>query len=471
MTYRDNDVFFSPGSGCTIVSVSYTVTDYSITSGQDPDRKIQTGRTFYGDSSGKLRFSIGRKASSSVANWFNARTPGSQNTFNQNAGELNFALYGVLRMTVKGGILGGRQRSFTFPSVTIAQGSSGTSNNWWFGGQTGTYVQNNQLSHNGTDQNGGPVAFLFRRGGNDVSTVAATPLFLIDTPNWMSRLSDGLRLDQIMMPGSHDAGMSELSHCAPLGIRPGLTQTQSGSVAQQLIDGSRYFDIRVDYDYGALVTYHRTGANGCNGQSFRAVLDQARAFLQAHPRETAIFKISHIRQYDGHDPAATKQMIANMLNEYRPILYQNASAAVNLAELTLGSIRGKLILVFDYPEYIYQAGGFFRYMDGNSVQSGANMTVYDSYTGTTDYATMKADQLQKWTNYGGTGRGYLFLLSWTLTGNMISDTIADMANPANEKLATVLYDKIIGTNAPKPNIVYVDFMNSAVAQGIILFNY
>ena len=120
--------------------------------------------------------------------------------------------------------------------------------------------------------------------------ITANTQEVIDTTNWMGRLDDVTTLNNIMMPGSHDAGMSELSHCS-VGANDSNTQTQQLDIYGQLEAGSRYFDIRVDYDHDELTTYHRTGMLGCNGQLLSAVLDQATSFLDSQPIETLIFKV------------------------------------------------------------------------------------------------------------------------------------------------------------------------------------
>lgn len=472
MTYRDNDVYFKLKSGYSLISGSYTVNSFSITSGQDPDHHIYAGLKVTCGSNGKMTFSIGRKGSDEVAKWFNDRVPASQNTFNHNAGDLNFAFLGTLVLTISGGVLGSGQETYTFNDVALAQGHSGSSNNWWFGGQHCSYIQNNQVSCPGVDANGGPVSFVCLRGGNDVSTVEVTPNTFVDTTSWMARLPDSTNLDQIMMPGSHDAGMSQLDHCAPPVGAGGYTQTQSGSIAQQLVDGSRYFDIRVDYDYDELVTYHRDNGWGCNGQSLRDVLDQAQAFLIAHPSEIAIFKFSHIRSYEDHDPDVTKSKINTLLNSYTAVIYTNSTSSVNLAGVSLGQLRGKMILVFDYNDYVDPATGRFRYKDGSTVQSGANITVYDEYSNTSDYNTMKNDQIQKWKTYGGMGNGRFFLLSWTLTASPpLGASIETLAAQANSQLPGVLYDQIVVNKLSKPNIVYIDYVNNTTTQSIIQYNF
>lgn len=470
MKYHDNEVHLTLTEGYSIISGSYTVNEFSVTSGQDPDGHIKSGLKLSFGSNGSMTFKVGRHGSDSVADWFNDRVPASQTTFNHSAGKLNFAFLGTLVLNLTGGIMGEGSKAFTFLNVALAQGHAGASNNWWFGGQNCSHIGDNRVNCKGTDPEGSEVFLTCLRGGNSVNQVTVTPTTLLDTANWMKKITDSKRLDQVMMPGSHDAGMSELHHCAPPIVGDGYIKTQSATIGDQLVYGARYFDIRVDYDYDTLVTYHRTDQWGCNGQDLKAVLNQTQAFLKAHPTETAIMKFSHIRSYNGHDPLATKQKIEALLDDYSAVMYTNPTGTVNLAEVTIGEVRGKMILVFDYSEHIYTATGRFRYKDGSSIQLGANLTVYDEYADTSDYDKMQSDQLKKWHDYSGQGTGHLFLLSWTLTPSPPGATVKELAAEANSKLPNVLYDQIVSNHANKPNIVYIDFMNSTTAQSIIQYN-
>jgi hypothetical protein len=473
MTYRDNDVYLPVGDGYTLINGTYTVESFSVTEGQDPDHHIKVGMVVSFGSNGKLTFSVGRKSSSDTANWFNGKIQASQNTFDHTADQLYFAILGTLKMTVTGGILGGGQETVTFLNVALAQGSDFVTNNWWFGGKNCTYSKDHQVNCKGTDSKGSHVTFVCRRGGsgNSVNKVNVSPKSFLDTNNWMKHLSDDLALDRIMMPGSHDAGMSTLSHCAPPLGADGYTKTQSRSIGQQLSDGSRYFDIRVDYDYNELVTYHRTDSLGCNGQSLKSVLDQTQSFLNDYPEETAILKFSHIRNYKDHHASDTKLKINNLLNSYQKVMYVNA-ADPNLADITMGELRGKMILVFDYSDYINSATGRFRYKDGSTTKEDTNITVYDEYSNTSSYNAMKKDQLSKWKSHAGMGTKHFFLLSWTLTASPpLGSTIETLAAEANSKLPGVLYDQIVTSKAQKPNIVYIDFVNNTVTQSIIRYNF
>lgn len=479
MTYHNNDVTFSvSGSGYTLKSGGYTVDSFSVTRGQDPDHKIRNGLAVPMNSDGRMTFRVGRKGSKETAAWFNNKVPAAQTTFNHAAGKLNFAFLGTLTLELTGGILGGGKDTYTFSNIGIAQGHSGASNNWWFGGQNCANISGNRVSCRGVNTKGSPVSFVFLRGGNGVNTVNVTPVTLVDTMAWMGKKPDGTRLDEIIMPGSHDAGLSETHHCDVLsGMGKGYVVTQGTSVSGQLAYGSRYFDIRVDYDHGKLVTYHRTDNMGCNGQDFRTVLDQTVAFLGAHPSETAILKISHIRTNRG-DAANIKERINALLKQdYSAAMYRNPDAGINLAGVTLGDVRGKMIIVFDYDDFIDPATGRFRYKDGYhdkqcTTQPNGNLTVCDAYSQTASYDKMEKDQLEKWSNCARLGAGHMFLLSWTLTSTPVIDpTIKTLADQANAKLPGVLYNQIVVLGASKPNIVYIDFVNSTTTQSIIQYNF
>ncbi|WNJ20216.1 hypothetical protein [Pontibacter sp. G13] len=174
MTYRDNEVVFQISGDYSIVEVTFQVSDFSITEGQDPDGHIYNGLIAVGASNGTLSFSIGRSASGTVADFFNKLIPSTRNTFNHGAGELNFALIGTLKLMLTGGDLGQTQETFSFGQVALAQGHSGGRNNWWFGGKNATYTGDNQVETQGRSSAKEMLTFSFLRGGNAVNGVGVT---------------------------------------------------------------------------------------------------------------------------------------------------------------------------------------------------------------------------------------------------------------------------------------------------------
>lgn len=475
-SYQDNEVSINVnGHGYSLVNGKFTVTSFDVSDGQDPLGNVYNGLVQNLGSDGKMTFRLGRHGTDETANWFNTRIPAGKTTFNHTAGKLNFAFIGTLELILTGGILGTEQKRFIFQDIAIAQGHAGTSNNWWFGGTHCANLDGNRVSGRGETNNQTKISFKFHRGGNNVHTVDVDASNFIDTANWMSQICNTTTLNQLVIPGSHDAGMSELHHCAPPVGADGYTQTQGGSIKQQLLDGSRYFDIRVDYDHGELVTYHRTDKYGygwgCNGQSLKAVLDETKDFLNTHNTEIAILKFSHIRDTEGHNPADIKQKIDQFLNSYAADMYVNSASNVNLANLQLDNVQGKMILVFKYSDYISPSNGRFRYKDGSSAISDANFVVYDEYSDTADYDQMSADQVKKWNDHGGLGQDFLFLLSWTLTPTPPGSWVETLAKEANSKLPEVMSQQINVNCKGKPNIVYIDYLNAESASVAILYNF
>ena len=297
----------------------------------------------------------------------------------------------------------------------------------------------------------------------------------IDTSKWMGQLSNSLPLNQIIMPGSHDAGMSQTRHCTFF-VKPEWDQAQSLSIGEQENAGSRYFDIRVDYDHDLLITYHRTYGAGCSGEPLQDILDQTIAFLDAHKTETVILKFSHTRNDHSHHKQEIARRVVNfiMINpKYKNHLY--TSTLGDISGVNLGSLRGKIVAVFeqsDFMDYINNSQGILGYNDF-PYNNNFVFNVFDQFANTTDFSEMRADQLKKLGLNGGLGKHYLFLLSWTLTGSPLSFklNLRELADKANPELASSLQQAFSASHLPKPNIVYLDFINSSLAKEIISYNF
>ena len=170
----------------------------------------------------------------------------------------------------------------------------------------------------------------------------------IASSNWMGKISDNINLSSLIMPGSHDAGMSVLSGCT-FGTQ-GLTKTQYLDISGQLMSGARYFDIRPSYSdsLNSWVTYHRTKGLGCNGQSILNyggsvrdgdIMKQANDFIKAHPSETVILHFSHPRF--SNDVGANKLYddLSAFANADPSILVTNDKSTM------LSDLRGHIVLV------------------------------------------------------------------------------------------------------------------------------
>ncbi|EJD48872.1 hypothetical protein AURDEDRAFT_122414 [Auricularia subglabra TFB-10046 SS5] len=183
MSYHDNWVNLAYSAPVfTFQRGSYIISEYKVTSGQDPKGHIAVNQVRTFDRSGGLMFSVGRKGSGDVANWFKARIPSGQNTFGNNPDKLNFAFVGTLTIVLAGGQLNGEEY-FSIPGASFAQGHTLASNNWWFGGQTCVHQSGNTVRCQVTRQATGETwHFTFLRGGDQsYNQVNVVNLVAIDT--------------------------------------------------------------------------------------------------------------------------------------------------------------------------------------------------------------------------------------------------------------------------------------------------
>ncbi|NQY62987.1 MAG: hypothetical protein HRT38_04530 [Alteromonadaceae bacterium] len=140
MKYKDNTIKIKSGThlNFTFNSATFVLTDFSVTSNQDPFNEIYKGlvNNFNLTSNiGEITYKIGRQKSYEVAGWFNTNVPSYKTTVNNSPGELNFAFLGTLSLTVSGGQYNDEPTLIPFEDIGLAQGRTYASNNWWFGGK------------------------------------------------------------------------------------------------------------------------------------------------------------------------------------------------------------------------------------------------------------------------------------------------------------------------------------------------
>ncbi|GAW18389.1 hypothetical protein ANO14919_078640 [Xylariales sp. No.14919] len=174
MTYHDNKVRL-PFTAETykLDNASFTVTGLSITPGQDPDNKnkVHDERLWDGER-GSIQWSVGRSKSTKVAQFWKENIKASESTFGHDPDELNFAFVGRMDLTISGGVFT-VPTTFTIEKAAIGQGSSGATNNWWFGCNRGTNVGGNRVRCPAMSESGQSLLFYFLRGGvgNDVDEI------------------------------------------------------------------------------------------------------------------------------------------------------------------------------------------------------------------------------------------------------------------------------------------------------------
>lgn len=210
---------------------------------------------------------------------------------------------------------------------------------------------------------------------------------LYDPAGWIGdRLLPGREhysLKDIVIPGSHDAGMSVLSGVGGQGaavINECNTLTQVMGIGQQLNAGIRMFDLRIDEYEGALFAKHapadcmEDAIGGGYGEKLSVILDAVKQFLENHEKEFVILSFCHF--CDRNVPLQQQaEQIASLLGKDKIFYPGNRKAK----DITLQELAGKVMVTFE--DHAFPESG----IDSNSMTdriSGACMNYRRAYAAT-----------------------------------------------------------------------------------------
>ena len=173
-----------------------------------------------------------------------------------------------------------------------------------------------------------------------------------DLANWMGRfVKDEHTLADIVIPGSHNAGMNEEQglDMSRFLITEGACNncnaiSQGYSVRNQLNMGFRYLDVKViESILSDVYSFRRTGTpDPCYGQSFKDILEETKSFLSENPTEVVIMNVT---------PDEEDFILANyVLDDYEDIIYVNRASSpgnsdfLDATHIPIGQLRGKVII-------------------------------------------------------------------------------------------------------------------------------
>lgn len=159
----------------------------------------------------------------------------------------------------------------------------------------------------------------------------------VDGPCWMGNVHDNKFLDELSIPGTHDSGTCSVDN----DTEPQTSQVkcQQDYIPTQLLEGIRYFDIRLGkgddpgIDHGGFYLFKKDG----NFLHLSDVVGYFKTFLNENPTEALIMLVSR-----GNDEATDESVttaFAKVLGD-NPDLFYTASRVP-----TLGEVRGKIVLL------------------------------------------------------------------------------------------------------------------------------
>ena len=159
----------------------------------------------------------------------------------------------------------------------------------------------------------------------------------VDGPCWMKYVDDNKFLDELSIPGTHDSGTCSVDN----DTEPQSSQVkcQQDYIPTQLLEGIRYFDIRLGkgddpgIDHGIFCLLKKDG----NYLHLSDVIGYFKTFLNENPSEALIMLASR-----GNDEATDESIttaFAKVMADNPNLFYTSSHVP------TLGEVRGKIVLL------------------------------------------------------------------------------------------------------------------------------
>lgn len=264
----------------------------------------------------------------------------------------------------------------------------------------------------------------------------------VDGPCWMKYVDNNKFLDELSIPGTHDSGTCSVDN----DTEPQSSQAkcQQDYIPTQLLEGVRYFDIRLGkgenpgIDHGACYLLKKDG----NFMHLSDVIGYFNTFLSENPTEALIMLVSR-----GNDEATNESLttaFANVMDKNPNLFYTSSRIP------TLGEVRGKIVLMRRFV------------LAGNSVSShtwGLDLTQWDekiaAHTDSTSMCLVRDERGFEAVGKTGNEEPYCTKVyaqdHYECTG---TDKIGwvDMALQETTKLARIMVD-VEGNNGAKVKVL------------------
>lgn len=159
----------------------------------------------------------------------------------------------------------------------------------------------------------------------------------VDGPCWMSYVDGKKYLDELSIPGTHDSSTCSVDNDTE--PQTSLVKCQQDYIPTQLLEGIRYFDIRLGkgdnpgIDHGMFYLLKKDG----NFLHLSDVIGYFKTFLNEHPSEALIMLASR-----GNDEATNESIttaFAKVMADNPDLFYTSSHVP------TLGEVRGKIVLL------------------------------------------------------------------------------------------------------------------------------
>lgn len=334
-----------------------------------------------------------------------------------------------------------------------------------------------------------PVAICDVDGNNFIMTYAGSDrkMYLsyfasYNPASWMQDLlfnsKSDYTLKDIVIPGSHDAGMSVLTAAAGLQsqtINECNTLTQTQNISKQLNAGMRMFDLRIGSYKNVLHTKHCSSdcmaeaIGGGYGEKLHTILTDIKSFLKKNTKEIVVLNFSHFCEQETPNKDLVDTIVQTLGAD---LMYRNSGKNIN--EVKLNELAGKVVVLFE--RYVHAD----RIVDSSAIADASDAFINwrREYAATNDLNKLASAEERFFVRLkDGVHKNDLIRLDWQLTQS--PDEAALICNDfQSEKTSPVINGAMFLTNLIKKNKSIVDLslkgnnylpakMNEWLANGTI----
>jgi hypothetical protein len=309
--------------------------------------------------------------------------------------------------------------------------------------------------------------------------------------NWMNSMSKQIanrKIVDMVMPGSHDAGMSKITDAILSGGTESNTRNQMLNIYNQLKVGSRFFDLRVSSvhqvvnccgNYKFWISHLSSEVGevpiGRTGESFDEVIKEINDFTSEFPGEVIMLKFRYlvgIRNVPSKGPIYRDQDIKDdffsklkQINNRCPNLITKDTTSIE--QLTMGELqrnKGGCVLIFldtrHLSEKISDTNEHFSYKDG--IYKTTDLSFTDAWVNKEDTKGVAEASIAEWQK-----KKDFHIGQWLSTPHFLTSTFTHSLQiiailPTNPAL---YWAGVNGMTPEKyPNVLMVDYI------GMVLMN-
>ncbi|KAH6603954.1 hypothetical protein Trco_007400 [Trichoderma cornu-damae] len=306
--------------------------------------------------------------------------------------------------------------------------------------------------------------------------------------NWMKNIYNVIKdrqIQHVIMPGTHDSGMSTISGKILGGGISENTQTQGISIYDQLRAGARYFDLRVgsvhsvpnnsDYSFWTMHVNNEEAEIplGNTGESLDSIIREINQFTAESPGEVIFFHVRYligIRKVPSLGPIYwTSKMVNEFFGKLRGVNNRcgnlDTSSAFNQkpASYFMDQNGGNGCVIFLLAGHLQPSVPQDSVSDG--IYQAYQLSIADDWSNLNDTQPMADDQASDWKGVSRGGSSDTFHISqWLVSADIFTTTLYSIEGLGILPTNPALYWMGVNNMTPQswPTVILIDYIGVVV---------